>query len=172
MKQEDERKIPRHYAFLSSPEKLEDLIEKEKSIQNLANALNHAESKLTNYSPFLDIENEIFQKKQEYQELQSIYKDKLTIYNSLDKQLNLYTSELNPIEYGVYNPIFNYSHSEDYKRAILLNNKKQKNLYKENRAVTSNADEIYYNHKFNFLTSSYKKSINNYKKIIKYKEVE
>ena len=30
MKQEDERKIPRHYAFLSSPEKLEDLIEKEK----------------------------------------------------------------------------------------------------------------------------------------------
>ena len=30
MEQEDERKIPRHYAFLSSPEKLEDLIEKEK----------------------------------------------------------------------------------------------------------------------------------------------
>ena len=32
MKQEDERKIPRHYAFLSSPEKLEDLIEKEKLV--------------------------------------------------------------------------------------------------------------------------------------------
>ena len=30
MEHEDERKIPRHYAFLSSPEKLEDLIEKEK----------------------------------------------------------------------------------------------------------------------------------------------
>ena len=30
MEQEDERKIPRHYAFLSSPEKSEDLIEKEK----------------------------------------------------------------------------------------------------------------------------------------------
>ncbi len=30
MEQEDERKIPRHYAFLSSPEKSEDLIAKEK----------------------------------------------------------------------------------------------------------------------------------------------
>lgn len=94
------------------------------------------------------------------------YQNDLAIYNKLKEQISIYQSTLEPVNYGLYEPIFNYETSENFKDAIKDNNNKQKQLLKDNKAITSHEDEIYFQSKYKFLSTSYKKSINSYKKLI------
>lgn len=157
--------------------------------------LTELEEKLSIFNPIKDIETEINSKKAELNKLISdkeenlnqlkSYKEKdiselnlkiellekdyqtdLEIYHKLKEQIKIYQNSLEPVSYGLYEPIFNYETSEEFKEAIKNNNYRQKLLIKENKAITSNEDEIYYQTKYKFLSSSYKKSINSYKKLI------
>lgn len=157
--------------------------------------LKELQEKLSIFNPIKDIETEINTKKTElnklisdkegnlnllisYKEkdiselnlkielLEKDYQSDLEIYHKLKEQIKIYQNSLEPINYGLYEPIFNYETSEEFKEAIKNNNNRQKLLIKENKAITSNEDEIYYQTKYKFLSSSYKKSINSYKKLI------
>ena len=94
------------------------------------------------------------------------YINSKNIYDNLLSEIKLFQEDLDLINYGVYEPTYDFQTSEKYTLKLLEIKQKQKLLYKEDKAITSSADEIYYTAKFKFLTSSYKKSINNYKKII------
>lgn len=111
-------------------------------------------------------EKEISELNSKIELLEKDYQSDLEIYHKLKEQIKIYQNSLEPINYGLYEPIFNYETSEEFKDAIKNNNLKQKLLLKENKAIKSNEDEIYYQAKFKFLTASYKKSINSYKKLI------
>lgn len=68
--------------------------------------------------------------------LNSKYKDSKTIYKKLDKEVKLFKNELEFLEIGVYEPMFDYHDSSTYKAHIGLNNSKQKLIITEERAIT------------------------------------
>ena len=171
---------------------LENIIsEKEKELTELKilntktySQVQGLELKLLEFKPILDVENEIKKLKEisynsikeketilsEYhsaiKSLETEYENDLVIYNKLKEQISIYQNSLEPMNYGLYEPIFNYETTEEFKDAIKENNNKQRQLIKDNKAITSHEDEIYFQTKYNFLTASYKKRINSYKKLI------
>lgn len=109
---------------------------------------------------------EIKELETKFEILEKEYQQDAETYYNLKRQIKLYSEDFKIIDSGLYNPIFNFGTSEDYKESIRQNYEKQKLLIKENKAITSHDDEIYYVTEYKFLTTSYKKSINNYKKLI------
>lgn len=137
------------------------------------NFLNDLKKNYQKYDGLVSIEDEILDKKEELNntdnkltELNTKYINSKNIYDNLLSEIKLFQEDLDLINYGVYEPTYDFQTSEKYTLKLLEIKQKQKLLYKEDKAITSSADEIYYTAKFKFLTSSYKKSINNYKKII------
>ena len=131
------------------------------------------QEKLKPFVPILEIELLLREKEEKVGEivsdleiLENDYHKKYSIFQKLKEQIKLYDEDLEVINYGVYEPIFNFNSSDVYKESIRLNYEKQKLLFKENKAITSNEDEIYYQTKYKFLGTGYKRSINSYKKLI------
>ena len=125
------------------------------------------------FIPIQDIELQLTGKKNEINKiitklgtLENEYHENYSIFQKLKEQIKLFNEDLEIINSGLYQPIFNFNTTDEYRERIQLNYEKQKLLIRENRAITSGADEVYYLHKFKFLTAFYKKSIINYKKII------
>ena len=157
-----------------SVEKKESEINLLKSDLDLFKSQNlELQEKLKPFVPILDVELLLREKKEKISEIVSdleILKDdyhkKHYIFQKLKDQIKLYEEDFEIINYGVYEPIFNFNSSDVYKENIRLNYEKQRLLLKENKAITSNEDEIYYQSEYKHLGTGYKKSINSYKKLI------
>ena len=123
---------------------------KKKELDEIKQLKKHLEK----YKPILDIDKEIVNKTKEFQELtkkQSLeinkaneelselrvkYANSLEIYKKLRKEVSLYESKLDLIEFGVFEPIYEFDKSNEYrieqKRIIQL----QKEMIKDETAAT------------------------------------
>lgn len=61
--------------------------------------------------------------------------DDTTRLSQLQSKIEIYNSELDLLDYGVYTPIFDYTSPEEYKTALSEVRAKQKRLIAENKAV-------------------------------------
>jgi len=102
---------------------------------------------LLRFSGIISIENEIETKNQEFLEIQAnaaelnnkfIYAK--SIFNELEKDINLYQNDLEFIEIGIYDPIFDLETSEKYKERIRQIVTKQKQLIKSGNACICNTE--------------------------------
>lgn len=121
---------------------------------------------LEKYNSIINIDKVTIERKEALKKLKESYSKSKTLYDNLEKQIKLYSNAIEPIEFGVYEPIFNYNHSDDYKLKIKQNTEQQKQLFKNNLAITSFEDHVFFNFGYEGFHSAYKKSINDYKKII------
>lgn len=109
---------------------------------------------LEKYKPISDIDKEVDKRTKEFKELTTKqtdeinkidnelvelnqkYETSLETYKNLRKEVGIYESKLDLIEFGIYEPIYNFEHSEEYreeqKRIIGL----QKDMVKEESAAT------------------------------------
>ncbi|ENU83820.1 hypothetical protein F974_01171 [Acinetobacter sp. CIP 102159] len=71
------------------------------------------------------------------EEIRSEYAIKKTYLNEVESRLRLYSNDLELIEQGVYEPIFSFDLSEDYKQALTKNKELQKEMIKQQKAVIS-----------------------------------
>lgn len=104
-------------------------------------------SNLERYSGIISIENEIISKNKELSEIQlnaSELNDKFinakTIYRELQKDIRLYQNDLEFVELGIYQPIFDLETSEKYKEKILEVINLQKQLIKAGNACVCNTE--------------------------------
>lgn len=97
---------------------------------------------LEKYAPVIEIDKEIelkntqlIKENLELKELGDKYQNSLETYKKLRKEVGLYESKLDLIEFGVYEPVYNFEHSDDYrdeqKRMIQL----QKEMIKDETAA-------------------------------------
>ena len=98
---------------------------------------------LEKYAPIIEIDKEIDVKNTqlakdelELKELGDKYESSLETYKKLRKEVSLYESKLDLIEFGVYEPVFDFKQSDEYraeqKRIIQL----QKDMIKDETAAT------------------------------------
>ncbi|MFK7755578.1 MAG: DUF4041 domain-containing protein [Flavobacteriales bacterium] len=102
---------------------------------------------LEKYSPIVDIDKEVELKKIQLakdtlalEELGNKYESSLKTYKNLREELSLYESKLDLIEFGIYEPIYEFEKSDDYreeqKRIIQL----QKEMVKDGTAAICSAN--------------------------------
>ena len=140
------------FDFLKKKE-FEEIQLLKKQIEEEVNKTNELNSKLEQYSGISDIQREVEDKKKgfieltdkqnleisksetELKELGAKYETSLETYKKLRKEVGLYESKLDLIEFGVYDPIYDFEHSDDYrteqKRVIQL----QKDMIKDETAA-------------------------------------
>ena len=125
------------------------------------------------FIPIQDIDLQLIGRKNEINEiltkletLENEYHENYSTLQKLKEQIRLFNEDIEVINSGLYQPIFNFNTTDEFKERIQLNYEKQKLLIRENKAITSGADEVYYLHEYKFLTPYYKRSIICYKKII------
>ena len=104
-------------------------------------------SDLERFSEIISIENEIESKNKEFSEIQenSIeLNDKFviskSIFKELEKDIKLYHNDLEFVELGIYEPIFDLETSEKYKEKIIQIVTKQKQLIKGGNACVCNTE--------------------------------
>lgn len=122
---------------------------------------------LSIYQPILDINSEVARKRIELEELikhkndeldsiindksQSIsditekyttldsdYKNALEIYSRLRKDVSLFENKFDLLEYGIYEPIYDFERSDDYRTEQSKIIEKQKDMISADRAATCN----------------------------------
>ena len=84
----------------------------------------------------LNIENE------EIEKLKALYAEKYNIYNELLSKINLFKDELISIDNGLFQPIYNYQTSQEYKNKLDDNYNKQKECIKNLGAVHFDTDWV------------------------------
>jgi|TARA_B110000908_G_scaffold33277_1_gene39825 hypothetical protein len=96
---------------------------------------------LERYQGLISVEDEIKSKKEEFSEIQENatelndrFINAKSIFDGLEKEINLYKNDLEFIELGVYEPIFDLDSSEEYKKALRQIIIKQKQLIKNKKA--------------------------------------
>lgn len=94
------------------------------------------------YSALIDFDLEIDLKKNEIKaseslinELNEKYTSAYQIYESLQKEVELYKNTVDIGTYGLYEPQFSYDTSEEFKKGIELNYEDQKSAVKEGKAI-------------------------------------
>ncbi|RYY90188.1 MAG: DUF4041 domain-containing protein [Chitinophagaceae bacterium] len=112
----------------------------EAKISELANSLNK-------YTPLIDLDAErekrlgmVNSLKEDLEGLKSKYEKGKEVFQSLEKEIQLYNDSLELHEHGLYEPMFNFDDSEGYKNAIAENYRKQKNAVQNETAVTFSND--------------------------------
>lgn len=117
---------------------LKEQLEKYKPISNIESEV---EKKTKEFDQLKDKQSvEIKKVQEQLTELSSKYEDSLETYKKLRKEVSLYESKLDLIEFGVYEPVYDFEKSDDYraeqKRIIQL----QKDSIKDETAAicTSN----------------------------------
>jgi len=122
---------------------------------------------LSIYQPILDIDSEVARKSKELEELvkqksdeldsiiedkshsisdinekftilDSDYKTALEIYSRLRKDVSLYENKFDLLEYGIYEPIYDFERSDDYRTEQNKIIEKEKAMTAEDRAATCN----------------------------------
>jgi len=120
--------------------KLNEALEKYKPISDIENEISQKEdelarlkksqeNKIENHSKKLvEIElqhlSKVDESKEEATVLDKKYKESLALYKKLRKEISVFESKLDLIEFGIYEPIFDFGHSDEYreeqKRSIEL----------------------------------------------------
>lgn len=96
------------------------------------------------YAPIIDVDTVVAERKQEalqveqsIHNLRTDFAAKRAVYDSLLRETAIYESKLEDISFGVYEPIYNYSTSEEYKAKLEAIRSQVKELIKDDRAVYS-----------------------------------
>ena len=111
---------------------------------------------LRRYQGIIDIEKEVEQKREEFKqiifdksveiagqklqskELKANYQSSLETYKKLRKELSVFESRLDLIEFGVYEPIYDFDKSEDYRQEQDKIIDKQKQMIENDTAAICN----------------------------------
>lgn len=109
---------------------------------------------LKKYDGIISVENEIAKLtedlnklKNQGNELNAKYQNANSIYKELEKDISLYRNELEFIDFGLYEPIFDYATSDRYKEEIQLIRTKQKDFIKNGRACVCHTEWVVGNSK-------------------------
>lgn len=134
---------------------------KKKELQEISDLKNQ----LAKFQPILDIDSEILKRKteleqiiaqknseldsiiesksneiknldNEFNKINSDYKQSLEIYTKLRKEISLYESKLDLIEFGVYEPIYEFDKSDDYR------NEQNKIIEEQKQMISAEAAAI------------------------------
>ena len=90
--------------------------------------------KLKKYQPILDIEKEISDLENQKTNLNEEYLKGKNIYDELQNQIQIFNTEYDLIENGIYNPIFDFGASDEFKAKIKDNITEQKELIRDKEA--------------------------------------
>lgn len=109
---------------------------------------------LKKYDGIISVENEIAKLtkdldslKNQGTELNTKYQKANSIYKDLEKDISLYRNELEFIDFGLYEPIFDYETSDKYKEEIQLIRTRQKDFTKNGRACVCHTEWVVGNSK-------------------------
>ncbi len=98
---------------------------------------------LERYRDIISIDDAVHEKEaiksrmeKEMLRLQNSYMEKKEIYRQLSDVIALYENTLDLMDYGIYEPAFDFDVSEKYKETLLEIKKKQKDLVKNKEAAT------------------------------------
>lgn len=83
----------------------------------------------------LSSENEINILQEQINSLKSKYQNALEIYNKLKNEISLYESKLDLIEFGIYEPIYDFEKSDDYREKQNIIIEKQKKMISDDNAA-------------------------------------
>ncbi|WP_330442225.1 DUF4041 domain-containing protein [Flavobacterium sp. C4GT6] len=72
----------------------------------------------------------------EYSDLKSNYQSSKEVYSRLRKDINLYENKMDFIEYGVYEPVYDFEKSDDYREELNNIKNKQKQMIQSETAAT------------------------------------
>lgn len=104
-------------------------------------------SDLKRFSGIISIESEIKSKNKEFSEIQANtaelndkYINAKSIYKELERDIKLYRNDLEFVELGIYEPIFDYETSEKYKEQLVNFKTKQKQLIRNENACICNTN--------------------------------
>lgn len=99
------------------------------------------------YSPIIDIDNEIISRKNDLseiirqrEELSTNYNLGLETFTRLKKEIGLFESKLDLIEYGIYEPVYDFEKSDEYRQEQKRVIEEQKMLIKNDQAAVCSAD--------------------------------
>jgi len=102
---------------------------------NCNNKIENLNKQLERYSSLISIENEVLNKKQEleniisekrleinlqqneFSKLNENYQNSLETYKKLRKEVGLFENKLDLIEFGIYEPIYDFAKSDDFRQA-------------------------------------------------------
>jgi hypothetical protein len=97
---------------------------------------------LSKYSSIIDLDQALQQRQDQIEnckssmtELNGKYTKALSVYQELEKKLQLYTETLELTEYGLYQPKYSFEFSEQYKLELEHIYQQQKKMISEDRAV-------------------------------------
>lgn len=128
--------------------KLTTLIEKkEAELSSKISDINELNSDLKKFSGIVSVEQELLDKnnelikiQEEAQTLNEKYIEAKDTFKELESDVQLYRNELEYIELGMYEPIFDYETSEKYKEELTKIRKEQKLLIKNGTACICHTD--------------------------------
>ena len=112
-------------------EKQKIIIDKEKELEE---KIKSKESNLNQLISFK--EKDIKEIETKFNILEKDYQESISIFTELKKEVSLYESKLDLIEFGIYEPVYDFEKSEDY---VIAQNKvieKQKDLIRLEQAAT------------------------------------
>src|SRR5690606_18593332 len=98
--------------------------EENKTAQEEISKLNNDINKLTDkYSKIIDLESEseklelnIAKLKERLNGLNDQFKKSLETYKSLKREISLFETKIDIAEYGIYDPVYDFEKSDDYRR--------------------------------------------------------
>ncbi len=146
--QTEEILIQAQQSIAETKKQLEDSEEKLIKTGEELQATKNSNTELTvKYSGFIekakaidDLNLEIANLKSDLTLLNEKYQNGLSVFSTLENEINLYQDTLEIGSFGLYQPQFNYPTSDDYKNALGENYKKQKQLIKVDLAVICNTE--------------------------------
>ena len=97
-------------------------------------------SSLKKYKPIIDIEERLLNVKDEMKLLNKDYKEGKITYDKLKSEIDLFESKFDLIESGVYEPVFDFGTSEEFKSKILENKSEQKMMIRNKDACWCNTE--------------------------------
>ena len=97
-------------------------------------------NRLSKYLPIVDVEAKVKELESQKDKLNKEYLSGKNIFDDLSKKIDLFKNEVDLMEFGVYEPVFKYSTSEEFKLKISENNLYQKKLIKDKNACICNTD--------------------------------
>jgi hypothetical protein len=116
---------------------------KKKELEEIKNL----KSKLERYNSITDLEDfnqalvlEKSNKTEELQSLNSKYQESLEVYKNLRKEVSLFESKLDLIEFGIYEPVYDFEKSEEYREEQNKIIQKQKELISSDEAAICTAN--------------------------------
>lgn len=117
---------------------LQKQLEKYKSISDIEKEVKEQTKKLDDSINYRN--KELNDLKGLSQELNTKYQNALETYKKLSKEVNLYESTLNIVEYGIYKPVYDFNKSDDYRREQYLIIARQKAMVQSDSASACDAN--------------------------------